>query len=63
MIFSLLYQHAQNEWCLCIDVSKVNVKAVLLHNGNKFPPVDLAHAADMRQSYENIKLLFKKDPT
>ena len=30
---------------------------VLLHNGNKFPSVPLAHAANMKESYESMKLL------
>jgi len=30
---------------------------VLLHNWNKFPFVPLVHAANMKESYENMKLL------
>jgi hypothetical protein len=30
---------------------KVSLKAVLLHNGNKFPSVPLDHAANMTESY------------
>ena len=33
---------------------------VLLHNGNKFPSVPLAHAANMKESYESMKLLLGK---
>jgi hypothetical protein len=33
---------------------------VLLHKRNKFPSVPLAHAADMKESYENMKLLLEK---
>jgi len=33
---------------------------VLLHNGNKFPPVPLVHAANMKESHENMKLLLEK---
>jgi len=33
---------------------------VLLHNGNKFPSVPLAHAANMKESYESMKLLLEK---
>jgi hypothetical protein len=40
--------------------SKVSLKAVLLHNGNKFPSVPLAHAAKMNESYENMELLLEK---
>jgi len=38
----------------------VILKGVLLHNGNKFPSVPLAHAAKMKGSYENMKLLLGK---
>ena len=43
-----------------IDSSKVCLKAVLLHNGNKFPSARLAHAANMKEYYENMKLLLEK---
>jgi len=32
---------------------------VLLLNGNKFPPAPLAHAANMKEYYENMKLLLE----
>jgi len=40
--------------------SEVSMKAVLLHNGNRFPSVTLAHAANMKESYESMKLLSGK---
>ena len=33
---------------------------VLLHNGKNFPSVPLAHAANMKESYESIKVLLEK---
>jgi hypothetical protein len=45
---------------LFIDSSNVSLKAELLHKGNKFPPVSLAQAANMTESYENMKLLLEK---
>jgi len=39
---------------------KILLKAVLLRQGNKFPSVPLAHAADMKEFYENIKILVEK---
>jgi len=41
-----------DQWCLFNDSSKVSLKVVLLHTGNKFPTVPLAHAANMKESYE-----------
>jgi len=38
----------------------VSLKVVLLHNGNKFPSIPLAHAANMKESYESMKLLLGK---
>jgi len=35
----------------------VSLKAVLLHNGNRFPSVPLAHAANMTESYGSMELL------
>ena len=43
-----------------IDSLKVSLKSVLLHNENKFPPVPLVHAANMKESHENMKLLLEK---
>ena len=43
-----------------IDSSKVSLKVVLLHNGNKFPSVPLAHVTNMKESYESMKLLLGK---
>ena len=56
----LNHKYDRNEWRLFIDSSKVSLKAVLLHNGNKFPSVPLAHAANMKETYESMKLLLQK---
>ena len=49
-----------DQWRLLIDSSKVSLKVVLLHSGNKFPSVPLAHAANMKESYESMKILLGK---
>jgi len=49
-----------NQWRLFIDSSKLSLKLVLLHNGNKFPSVPLAHAANTKEIYESLKLLLGK---
>jgi len=49
-----------DQWRLFTDSSKVSLKVVLLHNGNKFPSFPLAHAANMKESYESMKLLLGK---
>lgn len=48
------------EWRLFIDSSKLSLKAVLLHNGNRYPSVPLAHAVNMKETYENMKLLLNR---
>ncbi|UYV81646.1 hypothetical protein LAZ67_20001789 [Cordylochernes scorpioides] len=57
---ALGHDHDTEEWRLFIDSSKISMKAVLLHNGNKFPSVPIAHASNMKETYENRKLLLKK---
>jgi len=42
---------------LFTDPSKVKLTAGLLYHGNKFPSVPAAHAANMTESYENMKIL------
>jgi len=43
--------HEKNpdQWRLFIDSSKVSLKLVLLHNGNRFPSVPLAHTANKEE--------------
>jgi hypothetical protein len=50
------HQNDPNEWLLFINSSKVLLKAVLLHNGNKFPSVPPAHLANL----QDMKLFRKR---
>jgi hypothetical protein len=54
------HEYSPVQWRLFIDSSKVSLKLVLLHNGNRFPSVSLAHAANTKESYESMKLLSGK---
>ena len=47
------HKYNPHRWRLFIDSSKVSLKVVLLHNGNRFPSVPLAHAANTKESYES----------
>jgi len=49
------HEYNQDQWRLFIDSSKVSLKVVLPYNVNSFPSVPLAHAANMKESYESIK--------
>ena len=51
------FAHKPDEWRLFIDSSKISLKAVLLHNGNKRPSIPLAHAVDMKETYESMSLI------
>jgi len=51
------YEYNPDLWRLFIDSSKVSLKLVLLHKGNRLPSVPLANAANMMDSYESMKLL------
>jgi len=54
------HEYNPDQWRLFIDSSKVSLKVVLLYNGNRFPSVPLAHAANMKENYESMKLLLGK---
>lgn len=42
-------------WRLFIDSSCKSLKAVLLHNGNKYPSIPIAHSAHLKEDYANVK--------
>ena len=54
------HEYNSDQWRLFIDSSKVSLKVVLLHNRNRLPSVPLAHAANMKEGYESMKLLLGK---
>jgi len=60
VIDTLGHQHNPTEWRLFLVSSKVSLKPLLQHNGNKFPLVLTTHVANMIMSYENMTLLWEK---
>ena len=56
----LAHENNPDQWRLFIDSSKVSLKVVLLHNGNRFPSVPLAHAANMKESYESMNYSWER---
>jgi len=48
------HEYNSDQWRLFIYSSKVSLKVVLLQNGNRFPSVPLAHAANMKESYVSM---------
>ncbi|GFU98028.1 uncharacterized protein TNCV_233051 [Trichonephila clavipes] len=53
-------EHNPIEWRLFIDSSKASLKAVLLHDVNKFPSISVAHSASMKETYENFQFMLAK---
>jgi hypothetical protein len=51
----LFGEYDSTEWRLFIDGSVKSLIAVLLHNGNEKPSVPVAHAVDVKESYESMK--------
>ena len=47
------------EWRLFIDASCNSLKAVLLHNGNRFRSIPVGHSVHLKESHETMKLLLK----
>jgi len=50
------HEYNPDKWRLFINSSKMSLKLVLFHNGNRFPSVPLALAANMKECYESMKL-------
>ena len=44
-----------SKWRFFIDSSSKSLKAVLLHNGKKYPSLPLAHSVHLKETYENVK--------
>ena len=60
LLDALGQHHNPGEWRLFIDSSKLNLKAVLLHNGNEKPSIPLAFAAHMKELYDIMKFQYEK---
>ena len=50
----------QTNWRLFIDSSKESIKAVLLHNGNRYPSVPVAYSTTLKEPYYNLQLISDK---
>lgn len=48
------------EWRLFIDSSKVSLKVVLLHNGNKHASIPIGHSSTLKETYDNMDIVLKK---
>ena len=48
-LFQIGVAYSASNWRLFIDSSKRSLKAVLLHNGNVYPSIPIAHSVQMRK--------------
>jgi hypothetical protein len=53
-------EYKTDEWMLFIDSNKRSLKGVLLHNGNRFASVPVAHLVHHKETYENLGQLLEK---
>ena len=56
---SLGLPHNPSDWRLFIDSSKRSLKGGLLHHGNKYPSIPIAHSVHLKESYDNMELLLE----
>jgi hypothetical protein len=49
-----------SEWRLFIDSSKRSLKGVLLHSGNKYASVPIAHSIHLKEMYKYLATCLKK---
>lgn len=54
-----LPKYSPDDWRLFIDSSKRSLKCVLLHNGNKYGSIPIAHSTQMKEEYDTIALVLK----
>ena len=46
------HEHQPENWHLFIDSNKLSLKAVLLHNGNEYPSIPVAHTTNVKECYD-----------
>lgn len=55
-----LPQYSPDDWRLFIDSSKQSLKCMLLHNGNKYASIPIAHSTKLKEVYETIAFVIEK---
>jgi hypothetical protein len=56
----LRLEHTSGQLRLSIHLSEVSLKAVLPHDGNKFPSIPLVHAVHVKGTFEKLQVLLQK---
>lgn len=52
--------YSPEDWRLFVDSSKRSFKAILLHNGNKFASIPIAHSITLEEKYDNLAYILEK---
>jgi hypothetical protein len=52
-----LSEYDPSAWRLFVDTSKRSLKGVLVHNGNVFGSIPVAHSVLLKESYGNLETL------
>ena len=60
LVRAIGYEHQPENWHLFIDSNKLSLKATLLHNGNEYLSILIAHATNMEECYDAMQLLLDK---
>jgi len=53
------FTYDANDWRIFIDLSKRRQQVVLLHNGDKYTSLPVAHSVQPNEIYENMALLLE----
>lgn len=53
-------QYDPRDWRLFIDRCKRSLECVLLHSGNQFTSIPLAHSTTLEEKYEAVKYVLGK---
>ena len=53
-------KYTPQDWRLFIDSCKRSLKCVLLHNGNLYASIPIAHSTTLKEKYEEIKMVLEK---
>ena len=57
LMLELGKEHKCDNWRLFFGLSKASLKAVVVHDGNTHPSIPVVHAAQLKETYETVKLL------
>lgn len=61
LLMMSLPEYRPIEWRLFLDSSKRSLQCVLLHNRNKFASIPIVHSTNLKEKYENVKVVLEKN--